>query len=233
MRQRIKDKLRDRGGVTILMALFAMLVASMVCIVILGAAVTSVKQAKADQSQEQNTLALQSAGELILSEIQKTGKITFQETVPDGGSLSYGTSSFENNGSSLESELGLAAAAMLKTGQGSASFKVSASAQDPNTSETTYTQTVHASMFFKRGTDQSGANDSNSQLTITLDLHDPDTSTDVSTIIQTLYLRVGCNISATSTPVIENNVTTGTTYKTELTWGETRFYLAEDVSQNG
>ena len=232
MKQRIFDKLRDRWGVTILMALFAMLVASMVCIVILGAAVTTVKQAKADQTQEQNTLTLQSAGELILSEIQRAGKITFEETVSDGGKPTYEVSpSFEHgDDSSLKSELSSVAAAMLKTDEGSASFKVSAStsAQDP-----AYAQTVQASMYFKRGTDASGESDSSSQLTITLDLHDPSDSADVSTIVQTLYLRVGCTIETRKDPVkdTEGNET-GTKYETTLTWGDPRFYLAEDVSQN-
>lgn len=67
--RRFKDKLRDNRGVTVLMALFALLVASMVCIVILGASVTTVKQSKADQQHEQNMLLLQSAGELISSNL--------------------------------------------------------------------------------------------------------------------------------------------------------------------
>ena len=77
---RIVDKLRDRGGVTILMALFALLVAAMVSMVILGAAVTTVKQAKGSQEQEQRTLALQSAGNLIAENICDPNKTWCEET---------------------------------------------------------------------------------------------------------------------------------------------------------
>lgn len=103
MRQRIADKLQDSGGATILMALFAMLVASVVCIVILGASVTAVKQSVADHEQEQNTLALQSAGELVRSEILNTGTIVFQ-AAQDADSFT-GTTGSPTAVTSLSSEL--------------------------------------------------------------------------------------------------------------------------------
>lgn len=103
MGQRIVGKLRDSRGATLLMALFAMLVASMVCIVILGASVTAVKQSVADHEQEQNTLALQSAAELVRSEILNTGTIVFQ-AAPDADSFT-GTTGSPTAVTSLSSEL--------------------------------------------------------------------------------------------------------------------------------
>ena len=103
MRQRIAAKLRDSGGATLLMALFAMLVASVVCIVILGAAVTAVKQSVADHDQEQNTLALQSAAELVRSEILNTGTIVFQAS--EGEDNFASTTGEPKTVTSLSSEL--------------------------------------------------------------------------------------------------------------------------------
>lgn len=75
----IKHKLNDERGATILMALFAFMVAAMVCIVILGAATSSVRQAKQDQQHQQDMLLLESAAELIQSEVGKTS-VSFTDT---------------------------------------------------------------------------------------------------------------------------------------------------------
>lgn len=90
--RRVRDKLRDSRGVTILMALFALLVASMVCIVILGASVTAAKQAKLDQEHEQDMLLLQSAGELIASNIaNEATTVTYSTTTTYTKSTGTGT----------------------------------------------------------------------------------------------------------------------------------------------
>ena len=60
---------------TILMALFAFLVAAMVAAVILAAAMSSMRQAKDNQQHQQDMLILQSAGELIEREICDKTKI--------------------------------------------------------------------------------------------------------------------------------------------------------------
>ena len=126
MRQRVSNKLRERGGVTILMALFAMLVASVVCLVILGAAVTSVKQAKAQQIQEQNTLALQSAAELVRSEIAKGGDIVFTGTrAGSSGTVSYSFDSENKTTNITQSMKELTTIAMSGAGD-STSFTVAA-----------------------------------------------------------------------------------------------------------
>lgn len=96
--RRVRDKLRDSRGVTILMALFALLVASMVCIVILGASVTAAKQAKLDQEHEQDMLLLQSAGELIASNIaNKATTVTYSTTITYTKSTGTGTKGTGNS----------------------------------------------------------------------------------------------------------------------------------------
>lgn len=71
----IKHKLNDQSGMTILMALFAFLVAAMVAAVILAAAMSSMRQAKDNQQHQQDMLILQSAGELIEREVCDKTKI--------------------------------------------------------------------------------------------------------------------------------------------------------------
>ena len=127
MRQRIADKLHDSGGATILMALFAMLVASVVCIVILGASVTAVKQSVADHEQEQNTLTLQSAGELVRSEILSTGLITF--TAPKDETNFVNATGSSAATTSLSSELIAVAKQTLNSAEGTegtGSFSITA-----------------------------------------------------------------------------------------------------------
>ena len=84
----IKHKLNDQSGMTILMALFAFLVAAMVAAVILAAAMSSMRQAKDNQQHQQDMLILQSAGELIERETLST-KVTIQDvtTYKDNGDV--------------------------------------------------------------------------------------------------------------------------------------------------
>ncbi len=84
----IKHKLNDQSGMTILMALFAFLVAAMVAAVILAAAMSSMRQAKDNQQHQQDMLILQSAGELIEREMLST-KVTIQDvtTYKDNGDV--------------------------------------------------------------------------------------------------------------------------------------------------
>lgn len=82
----IKKWLADNAGATILMALLALLVVSMVAATILAAANSTVRQAKADQEFEQNSLSLQSAANFIAEDV-KTGdsgfKVVASRTVTD------------------------------------------------------------------------------------------------------------------------------------------------------
>lgn len=62
------------------MALFALLVAAIVSVVILTAATSNVRQAKADQEMEQSILTLQSAGELMADNLTNDTKTKFVYT---------------------------------------------------------------------------------------------------------------------------------------------------------
>ena len=235
MGQRIADKLRERGGVTILMALFAMLVASMVCIVILGAAVTSVKQAKSYQEHEQNTLALQSAGELVRSQIQKTGTVTFKQVTDDEDRESYGP------GSCSES-CPLSGVLIAIAGQSLSSIRtddlypcdatITASVTGAE-GAADYNQEVEANFVLRQPPEavKSGSStplvdsanavgSQDCQLIVTL------STKDASGEPQYLYLKYsGCKrtISEQEDPSL---------LKATFTWGDGSFYLAEDVVSN-
>ena len=222
MRQRIVDKLRDRGGVTILMALFAMLVASLVCIVILGAAVTTVKQAKTDEAHEQATLALQSAGELVRSEIVKTGIIRFSGTEQDA--LFYSKCSEDT---SMTNVLANAiSSALTNGGAGQQSFKVNARSTDG--AEQAFNSEVDGLLVV------SSATSSLYQMTLTLSTVDANNNT------QYLYLRfTNCSRSDSERGldvIGADGKPTGdkyTEYLADFKYGTPRFYLAEDASSNG
>lgn len=222
MRQRIVDKLRDRGGVTILMALFAMLVASLVCIVILGAAVTTVKQAKTDEAHEQATLTLQSAGELVRSEIVKTGIITFSGT--DADELAY--SSCTTNTSMTSVQSGAIAAALSSGGEGERTFAVRAQSTDGP--EPSFSSEVEGLLVVSlEGADSF-------RMTVTLSTVDANGNT------QFLYLKFtdcGQRYYQVEIPVLdENKQPTGGSYTehyADFKYGTPRFYLAEDASSNG
>lgn len=215
MRQRIVSKLRDSGGVTILMALFAMLVASMVCIVILGASVTAVKQSVADHDQEQNTLALQSAGELVRSEILNTGTIEFKRTSTEGA-VSY-TPGDNVVGTSLSAELVNVTKMSLMDpyGVGKGSFDIDVKSTNAELPEQ---PRVHGDIELERS-------DSSCQLTVKLSVGgstaDPGAS-DAS--LQCLFLNVygqcsGLELAEGSGPV-------------SFKWSKTSFSLAKERNTN-
>lgn len=152
MRQRVADKLRDRGGVSILMALFAMLLASMVCIVVLSAALTTMKQAKDYHALEQCSLALQSAGELVRSEISKAGEVKFTWLSTDP--VPYGDGAC--NSSALSGVLKQATKGYLTTNnEGSAKFTITTSQNGGATPED-YPPQVEAIIVFRNTPRPSG-----------------------------------------------------------------------------
>lgn len=65
MVKRFKQTLADERGATLLMALFALLLATMACVVILGAATSSVKQEHAERAALQDEITLKSAGTML------------------------------------------------------------------------------------------------------------------------------------------------------------------------
>lgn len=219
MRQRIAYKLYDRGGVTILMALFAMLVASMVCIVILGASVTAVSQSKVDHAQEQSTLTLQSAGELVRSEIVKTGTIEFVDRKEESDSIvDFEVGSMGD--SSLSLELAAAAEESLSDPLEPQvhTFSISAESADPSIGEP-FDQTVEGSFVIKK-TSAADEKDRH-QLIVTLSTRDSNSNKP-----QYLILKVDCSwsISPSQEKDIDNTAV--------FNWGDARFVLAEGASSN-
>ncbi len=98
MNTSIRHKLRDERGATILMALFAFMVAAMVAAVILAAATTSLRQVKQDQQNQQDLLVLQSVGKLIEKEVLGTtvkvaDTTSYENNVPKETTRSVTTSS--------------------------------------------------------------------------------------------------------------------------------------------
>lgn len=81
----LRKRFADDHGATILMALLALLVVSMVAATILAAANSTVRQAKADQEFEQNSLSLQSAANFIAEDLRsdKGFKVVASRTVTD------------------------------------------------------------------------------------------------------------------------------------------------------
>lgn len=123
----IKHKLNDERGATILMALFAFMVAAMVCIVILGAATSSVRQAKQDQQHQQDMLLLESAAELIQSEVGKTSAsftdtttYTYANKTATQASSSSTSRSFDEGSKTLVSQALLEAVETLNPADSSA-----------------------------------------------------------------------------------------------------------------
>ena len=121
MVRHIGDKLREERGATLLMALFALLIASLVCIVILGASVTTVKQAKSTQQQEQDTLLLQSAAELVGDDfrdvvVKKTIHVTVQKDANNNLSATEGEPSFTAESCMASNEFAATAGSAITSG---------------------------------------------------------------------------------------------------------------------
>ena len=245
MMGQITDKLRDRGGVTILMALFALLVAAMVSMVILGAAVTTVKQAKGSQEHEQNTLALQSAGNLIAENICDPDKTWCTETkmqvthFEDGTETSADAPTYSVSFSSaclIEDKLKAAMETVLdgarsgSNAAGSGDFTITASLGQGVDKEYEQTVNVHFDCYGKLQQESSVIVDN--QLVFTLSLLAED-----NTVAQSLYLKIYRaepeQSSSYDPPAINNNYTGERTVTsiTKYTWYNPTFYVAEGVVQ--
>lgn len=104
-------RLRDTSGATILMALVALLVAAMVVTTILAAANSTVRQAKADQQLQQDTLSLQSAGSFVSDDISGDFKVVARRSAKSEKTQSgtwsdpsYGDWTFKTEGRSYFSD---------------------------------------------------------------------------------------------------------------------------------
>lgn len=71
LKKKINQKLKSEKGASIFFGLLLFLVASMVSIVILDGAVTTVKRVESDRTAEQNYLTCSSAAKLLRDEIVK------------------------------------------------------------------------------------------------------------------------------------------------------------------
>lgn len=242
MLKRIKDKLRDEGGVTILMALFALLVAALVCVVILSAATSTVKQAHADRQSQQDQLTLECAGNMIATSMLNS-KCTYEVTVEseEGSTTPLSTSTSDsvvNDDCIIKAKLESTVTDLVKNSAmpatGGSSFCVIASSEevaDTGTPESAqkahdeYESLVKVDFVMNRvATDELPAY----SIVFTINLMDGDSAK------ETLYLQMEGLMSSgqpTSTkssrgegqPQIETTVTPYT-----CTWGNPMFYRPGD-----
>ena len=241
MRERIAHKLRDSGGVTILMALFAMLVASLVCVVILGASVTAVKQAKVDQAHEQSTLALQSAGVLLRAQIAETNGLKLTGT-GSGGSVSYSPSP-ANVSNAVSNTLEAMAKQTLNPAGASVENRrtLTVSASVNSESSEASMPPVQAELVLKPYTPPSSGSDpsplaSTGEDSGSYTLYVTLSVTDAERDPQYLYLQfVGATrvIDVEQGQVHQDGSKDPDTYIATFKWGTPSFYLAEDVVSNG
>lgn len=230
----LHDKLRDERGVTILMALFALLVAAMVSVVILTAATSNVKQAKADQEMEQNLLALQSAGQVLAENIGDSNKTKFTRTVvttvdKDKKVISGPTTTDTlTDGSILKNELRESATRMLDSNNadvltGTKPITVTASSETNDS----YSQSVRVSHTLNgKGHDEDNGN---YRLTLTLDVLSSEDS-----VVQTAYVQFSGYLDISSDTRIKNEGEAGqtatTTTVTTLYWYSPTFFLSGETS---
>lgn len=228
--RRLCDKLRDSGGVTILMALFALLVAAMVSVVILTAATSNVKQAKADQEMEQNLLALQSAGQVLAENIGDSNKTKFTRTVvttfdKDKKVISGPTTTDTlTDGSILKNELCESAIRMLDSNK--ADVLTDTKPITITASNGSYSQSVRVSHTLNG---EGHGDNSNYRLTLTLDLFSPE-----GTVVQTAYLQLSGYLLSDTKSVTTNegkyNENTTVTETTTLYWYDPTFYLPGETN---
>lgn len=87
MFNRIKAKLTSKQGVSLLFALIAFLVASMVAATIVTAAITSLKRVNNDRETLQRNLTLSSAAELVRDEMLNTSLVYEETTNEETGAV--------------------------------------------------------------------------------------------------------------------------------------------------
>lgn len=230
MIKRIKDKLQDERGVTILMALFALLVAAMVSLVILNAATTAVHQAKNDQEFEQSSLSLLSAAQMVAGELYnedetKSLAISYKVTTTTGpgGSTSTTDPAVSNGGFVLEDELCASVKSIIpntSTDALSGTYTISASASNA-TDGVDYHQDVDVSYVLRHGNYTGDNSTLSHQLIFTF------TANAGSANEQSLYLKMqGRDTASTST----NGNTTVVTHT--FSWKEPRYYTTAEGANN-
>lgn len=228
-----KDKLRDERGVTLLMALFALLVASMVCVVILSASVTSVKQAKDSQQQEQDTLMLQSAAKLVADDFADVNveRVVVETVDPATKSSSFSDPTYTATNCMIPKSFAAVVGRAIDSGTGvettpsSGHFTVTATPPEGYSSKMDIKKTVDVNYIVRNASytadNQVGMNN---QLIFTFSLMPNDGS---GKAVQRLYLKMSCDAG---TPYKKQTANKDTyNWVTEYTWKNPVFYTSEGV----
>lgn len=227
-----KDKLRDERGVTLLMALFALLVASLVCVVILSASVTSVKQAKDSQQQEQDTLMLQSAAKLVADDFSDVNlRRVVVETVDADNKSSFSDPSYTASGCMIPKSFAAVAGQAIERGTvaetepSSGHFTVTVALPAGYSSDMDVKQTVDVRYIVRNASytadHQVGMSN---QLIFTFSLMPNDGSGKAA---QRLYLKMSCDAGTESRVQVDDKKYN---WVTEYTWKNPNFYTSEGVS---
>lgn len=225
--KRIKDKLQDERGVTILMALFALLVAAMVSLVILNAATTAMHQAKNDQEFEQTSLSLLSAAQMVAGELYDADEakrlaISYKVTTTTGpgGSTTTTDPDVSKGSFVLEDELCASVKSIISntsTDAASSTYTISASARNA-TDGVDYHQDVNVSYVLRHG-NYTGDNSTLSyQLIFTF------TANAGGADEQSLYLKMQGNHDSSTV----NTGTTSSTTTHTFSWKEPRYYTTAE-----
>ena len=235
MLKRVKAKLRDNGGVTLLMALFALLVASMVCVVILSASVTSVKQAKDSQQQEQDTLMLQSAAKLVAEDFADAKVERVVTEIVSSGTSIFSAPTYAASNCMIPTSFATVAGQAIdrgtvaETAPSSGSFTVTVTLPEGYQSKLDVKRQVKVSYIVRNASynaaDQVGMNN---QIVFTFALMPND---EFGKAVQRLYLKMSCNVGAANRTQVSDSQSGETVYKivTEYTWKNPVFYTSEGV----
>ena len=158
--KRLQHRLGDDKGMTILMALFAFLVAAMVAAVILAAAMSSMRQAKDNQQHQQDMLILQSAGQLIEREMLDT-KVTIQDvTTYENGNAKSTTRSISTDSTALfASQVSAAVEAMYPLGTDTPTTDFTSGTSTITVAAGNFKQDVDVSFVYKMPTSDSATSD--------------------------------------------------------------------------
>ena len=216
--KRLQHRLGDDKGMTILMALFAFLVAAMVAAVILAAAMSSMRQAKDNQQHQQDMLILQSAGQLIEREMLNT-KIEIKDvTTYENGNAKSTTRSVSTDSTALfASQVSAAVEAMYPLGTGASTADFTSGTSTITVAAGNFKQDVDVSFVYKMPTSDSATSDEKTRsehLIFTLTTEGSDADSSHSLIVE---FDSPSKTEATSQDRKNNVLTKSTTTKT-LSW---------------
>ena len=221
MIKRLQHRLGDDKGMTILMALFAFLVAAMVAAVILAAAMSSMRQTKDNQQHQQDMFILQSAGQLIEREMLNT-KIEIKDvtTYESGNAKSKERTVSTDSSTLFASQVSAAVKAMYPLGTEAPTADYSSTGSSTITiAADGFSQDVEVTFVYKKPASDSATSDEKAKsehLIFTLTTKGSVTDSSHSLIVD----FNSPNESTPETTEVKNNmnvVTKSTTTKT-LSW---------------